>query len=605
MPKRIFLLVRRVCGGVGLGLIVLALSLGMVVPQRSYSNVPTPVPMGPVPAKTSLALSKEPRLGEVVQAIFTVTTETDFLEMKVVFKVLGGKIVGGKRMIECGAVNKGTTKLFKVTVRPDSSYFWLGGFARGKGRDKKGEIIFYQLGGRSEVCRILLDPKTGQMGTEGEKYKGVEYHYDPEAGMFLPEIAPPLGPRNKRIIAMMKRLEPAITDSEALCLHSDFYRLGIPPGTGMKKTEVGMAELEVFEEGFQYYLKDGWLKAFREGKREEWIKQESEKTKKLREKRDGKNLNFFRSDGNTYLGNSSTPRSKQVNWTVTLYGKWQFKDHHYNKDQGLLSSADVKSIRQGKARVLVTYYPPPYTTVIRELSPYCVTDDTGGFVINIQVPDMSASVKVYPIIYPSGPNPASPAISVSDPNWGSIPPRYWKDPDDTTLFGMRELGFATPHDLVDTIRFSFERHLWTIWTDTFPQARQPQSGCINIYQTLLQGCNYLVPTYTTGSILGKVRAMWEPGYSGAPGTVYRIPDTIFVTGDTLTDTDEWDDQVLLHEYGHHAMAKCAEMPPSIASTGAWNKSYPADTNLAYREGWPEMFAAIVSDSIYHVNTRNK
>lgn len=137
---------------------------------------------------------------------------------------------------------------------------------------------------------------------------------------------------------------------------------------------------------------------------------------------------------------------------------------------------------------------------------------------------------------------------------------------------------------------------------------QPQSGAVNIYEALLTGYKKLVPTYTSSATLGSVRALWEPGYSGYPGTgtCYR-GDTIWVKGDILTNTDEWDDMVLLHEYGHHVMKKCAATPPNSVNPGGhyWHISDNVYKNLAYSEGWADMFPSIVTDSIYFVNTLNK
>ncbi|MGQ9664672.1 MAG: hypothetical protein ACUVUH_04975 [bacterium] len=70
---------------------------------------------------------------------------------------------------------------------------------------------------------------------------------------------------------MMKEIEPVFTDSLALLLHSEQYKVGVPKGTArwdsLNQRWNGRAL-------FEYHLKDGWLNAVHEGRLEDWQKNE-------------------------------------------------------------------------------------------------------------------------------------------------------------------------------------------------------------------------------------------------------------------------------------------------------------------------------------------
>jgi len=107
-----------------------------------------------------------------------------------------------------------------------------------------------------------------------------------------------------------------------------------------------------------------------------------------------------------------------------------------------------------------------------------------------------------------------------------------------------------------------------------------------------------------------LRVMWEPGYEY--GTYFKrdtltpIEDTIHVYAINTEDTDEWDDDVLLHEYGHFLMHYYAEMPPNSGGFHRWQDSINDRPNLAYTEGWAHFFsgrarAGFTADSLI-INT---
>ena len=182
----------------------------------------------------------------------------------------------------------------------------------------------------------LLDSLTGQYGTR-EEYEGrlpAEYWYDPLVGTFTcsPSQNPAPVEENRQIIKMIKNLEPALSDSEALLLHSEQYKVGVPKGV-VKWDSAGQRWTE--ERMFEYYLKDGWLKALRENRLEEWRKQEKQKI--LSEHKEQKSQ-FFRGDSDNIANNrGSVFDSTQTRWSYVYFkGQFRYKKHQYNKDQGII-----------------------------------------------------------------------------------------------------------------------------------------------------------------------------------------------------------------------------------------------------------------------------
>ncbi|MGQ9702908.1 MAG: hypothetical protein ACUVQT_10745, partial [bacterium] len=149
----------------------------------------------------------------------------------------------------------------------------------------------------TQMFLYLLDPQTGQYGTREEYERGlsVEYRYDFIDGSFIGRYdhSRVSLEENRRIIRMMKEIEPALTDSLALLLHSEQYKVGVPKGTARwDSLNQRWDDRAVFE----YYLRDGWLNAVGEGRLEDW--QKNEKKKIQAEWKGGSGSKFFRADSN-------------------------------------------------------------------------------------------------------------------------------------------------------------------------------------------------------------------------------------------------------------------------------------------------------------------
>jgi len=261
-----------------------------------------------------------PRVGEVFTATLSIYCKNDLEpdrlgrkgpDYKVTFE--GNiEIINGKEQIIYDYMKKGETRIFEaqMVIKEAKERIGIGG---GIVTTKRPQ---FAQGANIEM--FLVDPATGQYGTR-EEYEGklpVEYRYDPVDGSFTcsPDQNPAPVEENRRIIKMMKQFEPALSDSEALLLHSDQYRVGVPKGLP-RWDEENKRWLE--EAIFEYYLKDGWFEALQEGRREAWIIQEREKIMKEVDKH---KLNFFRD--NSFDSNySRSNNSSKDRITTTFIGQ--------------------------------------------------------------------------------------------------------------------------------------------------------------------------------------------------------------------------------------------------------------------------------------------
>jgi len=342
----------------------------------------------------SFKVSKEvtpwpPHLGDELEIIYTVESKYDLDSVRItLFPVKGASVISYlepigfrvwekekyneyyKKSLGTGrllwfTIRKGERKRFRLKVKLDEKI--------SEKRIKVSPIVDIYVGIASlwtkehgdgkatlDIRLCLLDEKTGLLGTGEDKKKGlpVEYRYDAVDGTFYPpgKLDTPVNIEwNCRIIQMMKELEPALSDSQALLLHSDHYKIGIPKGAcNWDEEKKRWTEEKIFE----YYLNDGWFEALRSGKREVWIGKEKTKIKlqyEEVEKGGSSKAKFFRSDWNNLGDYNSTDGVKN---TIKFVGWWKYKDHLYNKDQGLLADAVKKPIISGKARLLLTYLCP-------------------------------------------------------------------------------------------------------------------------------------------------------------------------------------------------------------------------------------------------------
>ncbi len=96
-------------------------------------------------------------------------------------------------------------------------------------------------------------------------------------------------------------------------------------------------------------------------------------------------------------------------------------------------------------------------------------------------------------------------------------------------------------------------------------------------------------------------AYWEPG--SAEGTFYDDQlDAIFILGggDAQGDTDEYDDSVIAHEYGHFAVHHFSK-DDSLGGEHFITDN-DQDIRLSWSEGWGNFFSSAVRDNPVYVDT---
>ncbi|MBT4762963.1 MAG: hypothetical protein HOO06_14815 [Bdellovibrionaceae bacterium] len=150
-------------------------------------------------------------------------------------------------------------------------------------------------------------------------------------------------------------------------------------------------------------------------------------------------------------------------------------------------------------------------------------------------------------------------------------------------------------------------------------------GAFNIYDQILKSNEYLTLKTVTDSCSGtysncsnfspsthKLNVYWEKGfnpgaYSGSTsGTSFYIPGTgrLFILGgvnmDTdSSDTDHFDNSVIVHEYAHFLEDKYSV---SDSPGGSHSGNALIDPRLAWSEGFANFFQAAVSSSPYYIDT---
>ncbi len=146
-------------------------------------------------------------------------------------------------------------------------------------------------------------------------------------------------------------------------------------------------------------------------------------------------------------------------------------------------------------------------------------------------------------------------------------------------------------------------------------------GAFNIFDKIVEANNFLremtincsadfvdCPPFT---VAPKVYAYWtlglDPGqYVGSSGVSYYLPgrNQLFILGGSsgnyvTSDTDHFDDTIVLHEYGHFIEDKYAK---TNSPGGFHDADSIVDPRLAWSEGWATFFALSVQKSSRYIDT---
>ncbi len=153
------------------------------------------------------------------------------------------------------------------------------------------------------------------------------------------------------------------------------------------------------------------------------------------------------------------------------------------------------------------------------------------------------------------------------------------------------------------------------------QSTEVKGAAFNIYNSILTTYEYLAQNTGTSNLTcldPKLNVFWKAGFNPAqyiytsadPSTLgtlsfyVRGQNKLFINGGRLgeikiSDTDHFDDAVIIHELGHHIEDVCGKMDsPGLVHYGL----YRIDSRLAWSEGWGNFFGAhIIRNNINNLN----
>lgn len=233
-----------------------------------------------LPAKGVLYLLQEPTLNATITAVCEVIPECNVDTLTVSITILdGAQIIGKQHLSKSGKhyiskdfikARKGVSYKYTMKIKVLTSPFRITADASGKGYiDKNGKIE--KLGGLLvPSLYYYTDENTGYMRTIEQAQTAIVYHYNPAAGEFTKEADATGVEINHGIIKRIKIFAPALSDSEALALHSDMVQ-GIMFAIGISKKDASKPPKEMEDIIIKYLLKEGWLEKLKNGTKDQWF----------------------------------------------------------------------------------------------------------------------------------------------------------------------------------------------------------------------------------------------------------------------------------------------------------------------------------------------
>lgn len=123
------------------------------------------------------------------------------------------------------------------------------------------------------------------------------------------------------------------------------------------------------------------------------------------------------------------------------------------------------------------------------------------------------------------------------------------------------------------------------------------SGPFCILDTLRRANEFVLSADST-VIIPKVTVEWSPSYIG--GTFFlAATGTAFINGDRSADSDEYDDTVINHEYGHFLTDVFSR---SDSPNGSHSVDLLSDARLAWNEGWADFFGCASNNTSGYLDT---
>lgn len=135
-------------------------------------------------------------------------------------------------------------------------------------------------------------------------------------------------------------------------------------------------------------------------------------------------------------------------------------------------------------------------------------------------------------------------------------------------------------------------------------------AAFNILANIFWANEFIRKNTVNTFVADKVTVMWKAGFN--PYSYFNAPsvlasfyiaseDRLYILGGknnnvNTSDTDHFDDSVILHEYGHFLEAHYAQ---SSSPGGSHNGNFIIDPRLAWSEGWANFFQAAVQNDVMY------
>jgi hypothetical protein len=554
------------------------------------------------PHKVRLELSREPKLGETAQLTFGFSSEKDADFVNVQFGPLSGvEVISGKtKDVSEKKIRRNEIREYVLTVRFTGKYVNLGASASLMGKLSSNQEWDVEHGWTIVAVlerRVLVGDK---YVLESEKKQGTQkdpaYWGNPTG---YSAKTPWYGPENMRQdMEIFKQMTQGLTDIDARWLvdKAEYISFGgkcdkridgkyqaiandiIEKSKKSKSSADGQLRRAIVQEMvkvFQSEAKNKNILDILQKEAADWRKNRPEEKLILPP--------GPLDDGGSPI-NSIYPDQKDSKATITVKGVFKYAKHKVDRAVGITDWVDPEPVR--KALVYIWENAPTPTYLGKTM-----TLDNGSYSVNV-TPVGTYPYHVWVVVHMTGPTytglDAYMVKVLSDtvaqyPTTPTIP--YWRFHTDPKYDGNYDFG-----------------EYWVgIRHGLYPENVQPRSGAANIYDGILKGCEYFVPGRTDATTMGKVKVKWEPKYNKS--TAYRTSvDTIDISGaytainGVINKTpDEWNTDVILHEFGHHVMAHCADTIPKAGGAHAWCKEY--NVKLSFNEAWAHLVSSAVrSDS---------
>ena len=160
----------------------------------------------------------------------------------------------------------------------------------------------------------------------------------------------------------------------------------------------------------------------------------------------------------------------------------------------------------------------------------------------------------------------------------------------------------------------------TVNLATASTSGQVLGGAFNIFDQILKSNEFLRANVSGFTVAPKATIYWTAGvtpgeYVGSATSAVSffnasssssLPEAIYIlggiSGSVCTDTDHFDNTIIIHEYGHFLEKKYAT---SDSPGGSHNGAMLLDPRLAWSEGWADFFqGAVLAREVYRDTTGN-